>query len=345
MGHSGHKDFAQLRKTTWAALVGDMPGSVKALELAGQSLAPSTLKTYGWAFQKFLKYCNSQKKVWTEVATSAGGMACFIGFLMDSKPPYKPVSIPSMLSAIYKVVVDSGLKKPEHALLLNIGQALKKAAAKEANNRAAFKSTTIAAIMAVCDSLRKRRMTRSHSASDLRQKIRAQIQSGLAVTLGFVLMLRRSTVQAMQRRDLRFGSDGELQVHLRFEKGKQKGRTLLVRGPVAEWVGNLINFLPENQSAYLFDDFKELYGSDVQQMLTCWLTQLEVQPPIGMIWAWHSLRKGGATAAYHIGVQDIKLLNYGGWKTRESLTKSYIDFTHVGVPEDRLLLGFLRSDG
>ena len=332
-----------MRSRAWSKILGQvsLPGKDTALELASQSLENSTLKTYGWSFKLFKQYCEREGRTWVEVATSTGGVACFAGYLMEKG--YKPVTIPSILSAIHRAVQDSGLNKPKHVLLTSINVALKKIAGKTSNLRAPLKSTTVLRIMKDCDRLRLQRMTRSRAAEQ--QQVRAQIQSGLAVTLGFVLMLRRSSIKAMLRRDIQFSDDGDLQVFLRFEKGKMVRRSLTVRGPVAEWVARVLDYLPEDQSSHLFADAQEIYGADVQGMLSSWLDQLEVRPPPGLIWAWHSLRKGGATAAHHSGVQTIILQHFGGWKGTESLTQSYIDFTHLRVPEDRFLMGFLQPDG
>jgi hypothetical protein len=351
MGHLGPAGFAQLRQTTWTQLVGDMQGSESALHLAGQSLEESTIATYSWAFRKFLKYCKSQKRVWTEVATTVGGIASFQGYLYEAG--MQASTIPSVVSAVNKIVVDFGLDKPQHSLLLSISQALKKRASEQEGTRATMKSSVIVRIMNETRTLLSQRQTRSRSEATYQRNARMQVQSALAVVLGFVFMLRRSSIHStqkrndkilfMQRQHLQLEDPSRVDLCIQFEKGKHAPRTVSVRGYVSEWIHSCKAYLPENDDAYLFQDAQQelAHGHDVQAMLVYWLDRLQVQPPLGMKFQWHSLRKGGATAAHVCGAQTITLQHFGGWKTPDSLTKSYIDFSHLLQEEDSLLMQFL----
>jgi hypothetical protein len=321
---------------------------MKALHLASQSLEESTISTYSWAFRRFLRYCKLQQRVWTEVATSVGGMACFMGHLYEAG--IKPGTIPSMVSAVNKVVSDFGLEKPEHSLLLSIIQALKKEALQQITTRATMESGVLVKIMEEIRTLITQRRTRSSTRETYQSELRIHVQSALAVVLGFVFMLRRSSIWTkakkgdpifLQRGDLQFVSQSRVDLFIRFEKGKKVQRKLTVRGYVADWISLLQPYLPTNKEDYLFHHAQQAMSQDVQVMLMHWLDRLHISPPTGMKFQWHSLRKGGATAAHICGAETVTLQHFGGWKTTESLTKSYIDFSHLLVEEDSLLMQFL----
>lgn len=54
------------------------------------------------------------------------------------------------------------------------------------------------------------------------------------------------------------------------------------------------------------------------------LTILDVVPPVGCSWSSHSLRSGGASAAFSLGVDLLTIMNWGLWSTLDSL-HLYVD--------------------
>jgi len=75
-----------------------------------------------------------------------------------------------------------------------------------------------------------------------------------------------------------------------------------------------------------------------------WLTEildmLEIKPPAGVSWSGHSLRSGGATAAYSIGVYTLIVMRFGLWKCLAS-AQIYIDVLALPDAAARLFFGHL----
>jgi hypothetical protein len=63
-------------------------------------------------------------------------------------------------------------------------------------------------------------------------------------------------------------------------------------------------------------------------LINAWLHEilsvLQVQPPLGCSWSSHSLRSGGASAAFALGVDLLVIMNWGLWSTLDSL-HLYVD--------------------
>ena len=63
-------------------------------------------------------------------------------------------------------------------------------------------------------------------------------------------------------------------------------------------------------------------------LINAWLQEilsvLQVQPPLVCSWSSHSLRSGGASAAFALGVDLLVIMNWGLWSTLDSL-HLYVD--------------------
>lgn len=57
----------------------------------------------------------------------------------------------------------------------------------------------------------------------------------------------------------------------------------------------------------------------------------------------HSLRKGGATAAFSLGVAIWKVADWGGWSLRSDAIHRYLDMSHQPTPSDFRFFGWLRA--
>ncbi|GAB5537884.1 MAG: hypothetical protein Rubg2KO_41330 [Rubricoccaceae bacterium] len=59
----------------------------------------------------------------------------------------------------------------------------------------------------------------------------------------------------------------------------------------------------------------------------------------------HSLRRGGATSAFSVGVPLQSVSHWGGWSLQSGTATTYIDFTHVASEFDGRFFAWMRSRG
>jgi hypothetical protein len=107
----------------------------------------------------------------------------------------------------------------------------------------------------------------------------------------------------------------------------------------------------ENSQNHAPDDFYWSTSNDdytdaqwIPSLIGNWLSEilliLNIQPPAGVSWSGHSLRSGGATAAYSIGVDALIVKRFGIWKCLSS-AQVYIDVLALPDAAARLFFGHL----
>jgi len=107
----------------------------------------------------------------------------------------------------------------------------------------------------------------------------------------------------------------------------------------------------EDSRSHVDDDFYWSLPNDTysdrqwnSSLIGHWLSEildiLKIQPPAGVAWSGHSLRSGGASAAYSIGVDALIVMRFGIWKTLAS-AQIYIDVLTLPDAAAYLFFGHL----
>ena len=339
-------------RATLSSRLGEDSLGQQALSLVAGSLAATTVGTYGSAFQRFLSFCSQQGL--DPFQTQEADVVRYLAWL-GQEGTVAAASLQPYLSAINRFLGDHG-KEPVALgpLVARARQGLKlqQLDSAPAPVRVPLPAETVTAILEHLWG--QRHLFSPAKVSQHAPALRAQ----LAVVMGFIFPGRGSTSTALKAGEVLVDSTHITVLHLKVKgkDGEPDHTKPLLRVPVTAqpqlaallhlWQQLQASWWPKGRPHRRF----WLLPSDpptswTAATLSAWLAlacqTVAHQPPPGLKWTSHSLRKGAATCMNAIGVPLPTIRYWGGWARDSSVVHDYIDPTVRPSPAAFQLFGWL----
>jgi hypothetical protein len=337
--------------------LGDSPAARTVIQLASAHLAESTQRSYGTAWTGFLQFCEAEQR--QALPADGATIALYLGHLKNTGK-WQPQSVGPVLSAINKVHLDVlGSAAPTDApLIKQMRNGWEYAAAQEPEHKADQRQPFPAE--AALGALR-----RFISLNDAAWQVAPDTARALVfAVLGFCQFARAGTDIGLRRSDVSI-ANGECVFRFRVMKGHEKQREFdqqrfsgstgrLLAPHITRWQSFQLDqwsqsrrTMPATVGFYqLPSDSSWPPPGGASSACNAWLAlacrDLNVTAPLGGKFTSHSLRKGGASAAYAIDVNIEDINFHGGWAAgSDTAMKHYIDRSIRASDAARALLGFL----
>ena len=305
------------------------PGAMAAAHLLAHGRRPGTLNSYEGKFDRFFRFCTDVQAsqgfpTLSPMPATSSSVLLYLGWLQE-EDKFHARSLQPYLSAINQAHVDFGFPPPAVGQLVRLVR--RGFGEVEGETSAAVRRVPLPASVAL-------RILRLGLDSPSATTIRACA----CLVVQFLWFARADT--GIHLRDGHVGI-GEFGVTL-TERTKTISRHLsapVTRPFHAGWDpdGLVLRLLrrwlsvrgPVSQDAYFWALPGEALASAwTSALINGWLQEilsaLGVTPPLGCAWTSHSLRSGGASAAFALGVELLVIMNWGLWSTLDSL-HLYID--------------------
>jgi hypothetical protein len=343
------------RAASWApelrehlqGLLGDLPGGATAIRLHEAGMASTTAGSYSGHWGSFTRYCETAGRAALPAAPTT--VMGYVGAIAE-RGTVAAASLRPYLSAINRVHRDFGKEPPAEGHNLKvIKQGL---GALQMDN--ARKDARLYLPAEVVSQVVDRGLQDSTLPDETRR-------CG-AVGLAYLSLQRVSTSVGVQERDL-----GVDDTHLWFRERERKGQdgrqtvpeegdmrvlrfplsspgVARVAAVIRRW-RHLRGQVAPDRPLFCFPrengPTKALAGTWLSSVLEV----LGVRPPQGFAYTYHSLRKGGATGAYSIGVPELSIQFLGGWSLESTSARRYINFTCAASEAARSFFGWLLPGG
>ena len=307
------------------AQLGDSAAARTVIELASAHLADTTQRTYGSAWLRFEQFCSAERR--QALPADAATIALYLGHLKNTGN-WQPQSVGTVLSAIKKVHQDVlNVEAPVDAPLVKqvrSGWAYAAARAPGGKSDQRLPLPAEAALRAL------QRFTQTDIAAW--QAAPATARAHVFTVMGFCQFARAGTDVALQRSDVTVAG-ADIVARLRVMKGHEKNREFdqqritghnLLAAFITRWQAfQLDQWRRSTRTMPLDMGFYQLPGDaawpppNASAACNAWLDlacrDLGVTAPLGGKYTSHSLRSGGASAAFAIGVAVDDINHHGGW--------------------------------
>ena len=335
--------------------LGDSAAANTVIELASAHLADTTHRSYNSIWQRFQQFCAVEKR--QALPADEATIALFLGYLKNTGA-WQPQSIGGVLSAIKKVHKDVlGVEPPVDGPLIHQMRSGWAYAAAQAPGGKTDQRQPFPAQHAL------RALQRFMQTPDAAWQVVPSTARALVFTvMGFCQFARAGTDIGLQRADIHFDR-ADVLVRLRVMKGHEKNRSFdqqrfpganLLAPLIARWQAfqaeqwrRSTRTMPSDVGFYhLPSDATWPPAGTASAACNAWLDlaclDLGVAAPLGGKFTSHSLRSGGASAAFAIGVSIDDINDHGGWAPgSDTANKHYIDRSIRASDAARALLGFL----
>ena len=307
----------------------DRPGALAAAQLLASGRRPGTLRSYEGKFDRFFRFCTDVQigqgfPALSPMPATSSSVLLYLGWLQEEDKVHAR-SLQPYMSAINQAHVDFGFPPPAVGQLVRLARRgfgevegessalvrripLPAAVVMQILNLGLVTPSVLVLRACACLVVQFLWFARADTGIHLRQ---GHVGVG---AFGITLSERTKTIARhlaapMTRPCLAaWDPDGLI---LRLLQ-----RWLHARGTVSDdaffWA------LPEEASPEAWTS--ALINTWLQEILSV----LQVQPPLGCSWSSHSLRSGGASAAFALGVDLLVIMNWGLWSTLDSL-HLYVD--------------------
>ena len=346
--------WAAAQEQRLRALLGHSLEADRVIELAANALAQSSVKTYTSHWRAFEAYCAAAGR--SALPASQATVALYVAHLAQ-RGTINPNSLQPYLSAInsaHKAV----LLDPEGPARGPLLDAVRRGWRREANAvPRAQKERSVALPAHVVSTAMQRAL--ALGASRTPQLLRALWHT----TLGFATLMRAGSTVPLAHDDValtatelvvrpRYIKNGQLNALLpdakRFPKVhcRQMSSIHLIWRSAQMQAWATARQTPPAPSADR--SYWALPGDahgDASRTATAWLLEacdaLGAVPPLGGKYSSHCLRKGGASAAWAVGLPYDNICVLGDWKIgSQTPRRHYIDYTVVKCATASLLFAF-----
>ena len=323
------------------------PGATQAAHLLQRGRRPRTIKGYESKFERFCSFCEEEQieagfEPLCPMPASRATVLLFLGYLQDEDKVHA-ASLQPYMSAIIQAHIDFGFPAPAMGHDVNLARKGFGEVEGEHTLKTAVRSPLPARVAYEILQLGLR-TTNTHT-----------LRRCACLSVAFAWFARADTGILMRRAHVTRQADG---MGLN-ERTKTVARHLAA--PIwraQSWehdpasVFNKLLERWENSQNHAPDDFYWSTSNDdytdaqwIPSLIGNWLSEilliLNIQPPAGVSWSGHSLRSGGATAAYSIGVDALIVKRFGIWKCGLSSAQVYIDVLALPDAAARLFFGHL----
>lgn len=320
--------------------------AVKDLEvvrmLTSSSLKSSTWQQYSKTWNIFFSFCVNRELC--PLPASMRTLIQYLGFLLHSDQVHGK-SLDAHVSAINKMHVIMGHNAPAQGPFWRVlykGFVLKTlhAVGPIRSTRVPLPAFVMFRVVQFLLSHEQRKMVLG-----LRRRLTALLH-------GFLFFERSSSVFRVQCGDIAL-HDGVLSYTQRYVKGEtalSERRVFTVPAPVKGWLwcifGRLLHLMRHQQrSALLYYDDYVPCSSWMEDNITLLFHLLHLTPHAGTSWLGHSLRSGGATAAYACNVPVPVIARWGGWSPSTNVVDRYIRVSEESFDKANFFFFFLKRFG
>ena len=329
-----------------------------ASRLVGASLSPTSYQSYGSALGQFVRFCAEEG---TEPLDASLATVLRFTAWLARRGTVGASSLQPYYSAINRFLQDHLRQPVAHGPLLSAarrGLALQQVDTRPDPVRVALPAEAALAILRAAQAGLEGARWTCEGLPGL-QLLRAQVMT----VVNFLFLHRASTSTHCKTGDLVVDSRA-VTLYPAFLKGKRRdpaGRKPVYTLPVRHQpeVAALLRayilgreHLASSMRVAVPEMFWVLPGERVTPgaaLVTQWLqvacASVGAAPPPGFTWSSHSLRKGGATAAYHAGVPLGTIRYLGAWAKHSAVVNDYIDFAAQNTPAGAFFFGWLTPAG
>ena len=181
----------------------------------------------------------------------------------------------------------------------------------------------------------------------------ASLQAAMAVVLGFVTFSRAGSLVSIMDSDV-ICNDAQLRVYIRREK-TARTRTVIRRidildpNPDRDLVVAFQHYQSRRAQMNWSSDVPFLGerttspGQWISQLMSSFLQEMEIPVPSGDRWTSRSLRSGGASAAFAMRAQPVRIMYTGGWADWNTVARHYLDLSIRETDDACRLLGGMAT--
>lgn len=313
------------------------------LRLVRSSLKDSTWTHYLFVWKRFVVFCQSRRESFLPASFSS--LLAYLSHLLNQDRVHGK-SIESHVSAINKIHVLLGFPAPASGALWKV---MFKGFVQLTARKGVIATTRIPVPASLVYQL-VQGLLRSLAASAISLPL---LRRFAAVVHGFIFMERASSVVAVRCCDLEV-TDGFVNYVQQFAKGQSQldeKRVFSVPLAYAPWLGTLITTLLRRMSEAGKSLEALAYFEDGLGTASAWMAEnlrlaarvCQRSPPVGASWLGHSLRSGGATAAYVAGVPLAAIQLWGGWQPMSQVINRYIRVSAESFDDVEFIFTFLKQ--
>ena len=326
------------------------PGAAQASLLLSRGRRPSTKCSYASKFDRFCFFCDDEQVLvglepLCSMPAAPSTVLLYLGYL-QAEDKVHASSLQPYLSAINQAHIDFGFPAPAMGHLLRL--------ARRGFAEVEGEATLTTAVRSPLPSAVAFRFLQLGLATDCFYTLRACA----CLTAQFAWFARADTGVLMRKAHVSLSS-AAMSINERTKTIARNQAAPIIRPQ--DWFfdpANLFMSLQQRWASERRHAETDFYWSlpDENLSSSCWnssivnhwlqeiLDILDIQPPAGVLWSAHSLRSGGATGAYSIGVDSLIVMRFGLWKCLTS-AQIYIDVLALPDVFARLFFGhLLRTD-